>query len=388
MPGFSQLKICFVAGTLEHGGAERQLFYVLRELRKHGAALKVLCLDKGEFWEPAIRSLGIPLVWVGANRSRLARLLKVLKELHREPADILQSQHFFANGYVGLTARLLRLSGIGAMRNEGNVELQRNGRIGGRLNLHLPAIIAANSKMAIDEVVARGLPRSRLFFFPNVVDTEPFKPGPDRGTGIEPIVLLASGRMVRQKRFDRMISIVGRLRNDLKLDVRALIVGPAHDRKLRTELECQAAQQGLIPDHVQFVDGVADMAPHYRRAQVFVLTSDFEGTPNVLLEAMASSLPVVSTNVGGVPQIVQEGRTGLLKDRDDLEGLIMAVAALVRSPALRREMGRQAREYIERNHSLRRLPAYLAGLYDKALPSHRHARIDLVQNSSFSPHLG
>jgi glycosyltransferase involved in cell wall biosynthesis len=385
MPAFSQLKICFLAGTLEHGGAERQLFYILRELRNRGAALKLLCLDRGGFWEPAIRSLGIPLVWVGANQSRLARLLKVLKELRGEHADVLQSQHFFANAYVGLAARLLRLSGIGAMRNEGEAEMQMNGRVGGRLNLHLPPMIAANSKAAIEQMMARGVPRSRLYFLPNVVDTEQFKPEADHGR--PSVVLMASGRLVKQKRFDRMISIVGRLRNDLNLDVRAMIVGPPQDPVLRPELERQALGLGLTPDQVQFVGGVADMAPYYRRAGIFVSTSDFEGTPNVLLEAMASGLPVVATKVGGVPRIVQDGHTGYLRDRDDVDGLVAAIAKLVTSASLRKQMGRQARDLIEQNHSLHCLPAYLAGLYGMALPSRRHRNFALLQSSSSSPRL-
>jgi glycosyltransferase involved in cell wall biosynthesis len=367
MPDFSHLRICFVAGTLEHGGAERQLFYILRELRKFGAALRLLCLDRGGFWERAIRSLEVPVVWVGARQSRIARLMSVLKELHNQPADILQSQHFFANAYVGLTARLLRLAGIGAMRNEATAEMQMNGQVGGRLNLHLPPMIAANSKVAIEQVIARGLSRSRLHFLPNVVDTEHFQPGEDQGAA--PVVLMASGRIVKQKRFDRMVSIVGRLRNDFKLDVQGWIIGPCQDQALRNDLERQSVGLGLGPEHMRFIGDVADMAPYYQRAGVFVLTSDFEGTPNVLLEAMASGLPVVSTNVADVPRIVQDGRTGFLRSPDDLDGLVAAVAGLVKSASLRKQVGREARSDIERSHSVHRLPAYLEQLYSKALPN-------------------
>src|SRR6266403_5610096 len=106
MRDFSKLKICFLAGTLEHGGAERQLFYMLRALCRRGAAPRLLSLDRGEFWEEPIRSLGVPVTWVGQQQSRLARLVRILRELRANPPDVLQSQHFFANGYVGLSALL------------------------------------------------------------------------------------------------------------------------------------------------------------------------------------------------------------------------------------------------------------------------------------------
>src|SRR5947207_13023470 len=115
-----------MAVTLEHGGAVRQLFYMLQALRQRGAAARVLCLDCGGFWEEPIRSLGVPVTWVGQRRSRLARLLRVLKELRADPPDVLQSQHFFANAYVGLAARLLGLNGIGAMRNEVEADMLWN----------------------------------------------------------------------------------------------------------------------------------------------------------------------------------------------------------------------------------------------------------------------
>src|SRR2546425_9569583 len=77
----SALKVCFLAGTLEHGGAERQLFYWLRTLRQCGARPCVFSLDQGEFWEDPIRKLGVRVVWVGQERARLRRLFRLAKEL-------------------------------------------------------------------------------------------------------------------------------------------------------------------------------------------------------------------------------------------------------------------------------------------------------------------
>ncbi len=157
MPDLSRLKICFLAGTLEHGGAERQLFYMLRALQQQGAGLRVLCLDSGQFWEQPIRALGVPVTWVGQRRSHFARLVRILQELRGTPPDLLQSQHFFGNAYVGLAGLLLRVYGIGAIRNEEKAELLKNGRLGGRLNLHLPRLIAANSRIAIEQAIAGGV---------------------------------------------------------------------------------------------------------------------------------------------------------------------------------------------------------------------------------------
>jgi glycosyltransferase involved in cell wall biosynthesis len=202
---------------------------------------------------------------------------------------------------------------------------------------------------------------------PNVVDTEWFKPS-DRSPE-EPFTLIAVGRLGRPKRLDRFISILHRLRNNFGLNVRGWIIGSGRqDEDLRVELESQARRLGLLPDIVQFGGTVSDMRSVYHKAATCVLTSDFEGTPNVLLEAMASGLPVVATQVGGVPEIVQHGRTGFLAEPDDLDGLVAPLVELVKNSELRMDMGRRARAFVEENHSLQRLAAYLSRLYELARP--------------------
>src|SRR5439155_2939661 len=140
--------------------------------------------------------------------------------------------------------------------------------------------------------------------------------------------------------------MIGRLRMDFGLNVRGLIVGPeSQNEDVRSELENQAATLGLYPGVIEFRGGISDMRPLYHEAAACVLTSDYEGTPNILLEAMASGLPVVASRVGGVPGIVKHRQTGFLLEPDDLEGFATALVELVRNSKLRQEMGQRARAY-------------------------------------------
>jgi glycosyltransferase involved in cell wall biosynthesis len=180
--------------------------------------------------------------------------------------------------------------------------------------------------------------------------------------------LLVVSRLVKQKRLDRFLSILARLRNDFHLSVRGLIAGPGcADEDLRPDLEAQAKDLGLLPEGVEFRGAVSDMAPLYREAAICVLTSDHEGTPNALLEAMASGLPVVATRVGGVPGIVQHRQSGLLFESDDLDGMVAGLLQLAENAPLRKQMGQRGRAYVEENHSLHRLPIRLHELYRLAL---------------------
>src|SRR2546430_2440913 len=176
MLDLSKLRICYVAGTLGQGGAERQLFYAAQALRKSGASVRVFSFEADGFWEAPIRQLGIPIICAGQDRSRFKRVLRMVKHLRDDPADIVQSQHFYTNAYTAVAARLLKCTGIGALRSDGQFDLTQCGRIGGRINLHLPKMLAANSRTSIQYAKRCGVQASRLYFLGNVVDTEWFKP--------------------------------------------------------------------------------------------------------------------------------------------------------------------------------------------------------------------
>src|SRR5262245_54420855 len=142
------LRVCFIAGTLGQGGAERQLFYILRALVESGAEPSVLSLGRNEFWEARIRSLGVPTEWVGRRTSRLARLGTVIAAVRGRRPDVVQSAHFYVNLYTVLAARAAGAREVGAIRSNVLWEVADVGRLG-RLSLRAPRTVAANSHAAI-----------------------------------------------------------------------------------------------------------------------------------------------------------------------------------------------------------------------------------------------
>jgi glycosyltransferase involved in cell wall biosynthesis len=117
---------------------------------------------------------------------------------------------------------------------------------------------------------------------------------------------------------------------------------------------------------VRFLGETHDVNVLLAESDVLVLSSDHEGTPNVLLEAACAGLPVVATAVGGVPDIVGDGTTGILVPPDDPAALASALARLAGDPKLRRRMGDAARLRVLADHGANRLPGDLAALYARA----------------------
>ncbi|WP_406700190.1 glycosyltransferase family 4 protein [Singulisphaera sp. Ch08] len=357
------LRIAFIAGTLGQGGAERQLYYILGALRESGVAVRLLCLTRGEYWERRIRALGVPVAWAGASEWKAARLYRIIATLAEDSPDLIQSHHFYTNLYAEAAARALGALSVGAIRNDALSEVRANGRILGRLSLRTPQWIAANSSAGIQNAIELGVPSGRIRLLSNVVDTEQFSPptvGRDSNVGQRAVRILAVGRLERQKRFDRLLGLLAQLRSRTTSRFVARIVGGG---SLGSELEAQANAFGLTPGTLQFQPPTAEMASFYRTADVLVLTSDWEGTPNVVLEAMASGLPVMATKVGGVADLIQHGLTGLLAAPDDERGMLENLSALVESARLRNQLGASARDFVVANHSMEGLPRQLRSFY-------------------------
>jgi glycosyltransferase involved in cell wall biosynthesis len=152
-------------------------------------------------------------------------------------------------------------------------------------------------------------------------------------------VILGVFRLSEEKRPLQFVEVCARIAEEVS-DIRVLVagVGPMHqdmqDRIENLGLEKQMTLLGLRED----------ISALLSCASLLLLTSSFEGMPNVVMEAQLLGLPVVATKVGGTPDCVKDGLTGLLLPVDDVNGIAKACIAVVGSPELRDAMGRAARE--------------------------------------------
>jgi glycosyltransferase involved in cell wall biosynthesis len=118
---------------------------------------------------------------------------------------------------------------------------------------------------------------------------------------------------------------------------------------------------------VHFVGHQEDILPWLAALDVFVLSSDWEGMSNALLEAMAAGLPVVATAVGGTPEVVVDGVTGLLVPPHDPISLAEAIVRLLDAPDLRRQMGQAGRERVKKSFTVERMVEQTQTLYEHIL---------------------
>jgi glycosyltransferase involved in cell wall biosynthesis len=161
------------------------------------------------------------------------------------------------------------------------------------------------------------------------------------------VIIGTVGRLSVPKDYKTLLRAFARVNGALPLS-RLMIIG---DGPLRTELENYASSLS-IRDNILFLGNRNDVADLYSLMNVFVLTSIFEGFSNVIVEAMASSLPVVATNVGANRRILTEGVTGYITPVGDSDLISEKIIHLLQLPQEALEMGRRGRERVKDQFSI------------------------------------
>ncbi len=172
------------------------------------------------------------------------------------------------------------------------------------------------------------------------------------------------GRMTAVKRTEDLLTMLTGLR-ERGIDALLLLVGDGTDR---AALEQRAHDLGIARSCV-FLGYQEDVAPWYAICDAVVLTSASEGTPVTIIEALAAGRPVVSTRVGGVPDVVDEGETGFLVRRGDTHAMAERLELLARNPERAQEMGETGRVRVLERYAVARLVDDIDRLYRELLTS-------------------
>lgn len=189
---------------------------------------------------------------------------------------------------------------------------------------------------------------------PNFVDTRRFRPRPDDRTSSDPlrIVHVSNFRAVKDPQAAARVFVAVRRHVDAEL----WLVGDGQEMAATRRLLRRAG----VHRHVRLFGLRHDVEGILARADLLLVTSRSESFSLAALEAAASAVPVVATRVGGVPEVVVDGQTGILFDLDDVDAAVRASRRLLTDPALRATMGRAARTRAERFSTERIVPRYEA----------------------------
>lgn len=380
-PG-ATLRVVHLIGQLGYGGTEGQLALLLEHLDASVLESHVVVFNPSPHgvYNRRLERVGVK-VWelpsevqgIGRRGVHLFRLLRRLRP------SIVHSWTLHDNPYAGLVGAL---AGVpvrwGSLRS--SLDLAGFARLSLPLRfLSLRAVqhLAVNSRALATELAERRYPARKVSVLPNCV-APPSVSTVSTPRGLEELGIRPS---------DRLIGTVGNLRrvkNQLLFiqamarvlashpDCKAIIVGQAlpSEPDLEDRLRAKISELGL-EDRVVLSGFRTDVTSLISRLQVFCLTSDNEGMPNTILEAMIAGKPVVATSVGGVPELVEDEVTGFLTPAGDAKELAVAIDRVLADASLAEALGRAGCERALRRHDCRKAASDLSSLYLRAASEKR-----------------
>jgi glycosyltransferase involved in cell wall biosynthesis len=342
--------IAVMIGQLTQGGSERQLYAFLAHCDRNRWAPVVYVSGELGFWEEHIRKLGIPVVLLRGNQ--LAKMWQFRRACISQKAKHFFSWSSYTNAFgLALLGRDVRR--IGSFRNAGFSDLPSRQRwLWSWMSLAGISTAVCNSRGTKTELSARCGSTREVVFVPNAVDVFPSETifhwrrewRKQLGLSETDILVLGVGRIEPAKQFPRFVDAVHE--TSRHISVQAVIAG--EDQGGLDEVQLRIAQFNLNGS-IRLIGRVPDARELIAAADIFLLSSDREGMPNVLLEAMASGIACVATNVGAVGDVIEHGTNGFVVHKNASE-LAKYVIRLAKDPGLRRSVGEKARATVKQNY--------------------------------------
>ncbi|MSP91756.1 MAG: glycosyltransferase [Myxococcales bacterium] len=377
------MHIAYALDLLASGGAQRQLVELACFLqRERGIRVSVLTYYEHSFHQARLQAAGVPVIDMG-RRSKFSAtfVAKARAWLRAERPDLLHAFLLGPGVWFGLAA-----AGMGSQRpafiaaERGSLLCENVGRLLARTALgHAADAVTVNSEVMTEAVVQRlRVPAARVHYVPNGIDL----PRWDRLAAqpcpwdLEPgrVHLALVGRLQPEKGHVYLLRAIARLEPHLRECVRLWCVGAATGGAGESNAIVAESDRLGLGDVVRFVPATHAIAPLLARLHGVVLPSLHEGFPNVVLEAMASRLPVVASGVGDVANLIDPERSGRIVPPADVPALADALAWLLQqTPEQRSALGGRGRAIIEERYAMplvadRYLTVYRAVLAARAAP--------------------
>jgi sugar transferase (PEP-CTERM/EpsH1 system associated) len=324
---------------LEFGGLEKVVFDLVRSRTRDTFDARVMCLETAGALAPRFDGLGVAVETIGRPSDRFAgRVIRLARRLRSLKPHVLHTHNPGPHLHGALAAVLASVPVLVHTKHGRNRVRRRSVRLINRFAAGLSdAIVAVSDETARVSREIERIPASKIRTIRNGVDLEHFAYRGPRGDR-SGFCAVTVGRLDPVKDQATLLRAL-RLAVDQDASISLDIVG---DGPLRADLE--ALRDGLgLERHVRFHGFQHDVRPFLARADVFVLPSLSEGVPVTLLEAMATGLPGIATEVGGNAEVIVHGATGYLVPTRAPEVIAAALLGLRNDQAALDRLGRAAR---------------------------------------------
>lgn len=364
------MKITHVVENLNRGGLERMVIELVKCQQASGHACEVVCLYERGSLAPELDALGIPVHACGKRGGFDGRALRRLRSCVRmHGSEVLHTHNAVAHYQAVLATLGLSIRCVVNTRHGmgGNRRAARREWFYRRALTRTDAVVAVCAAARDAAITRHIVPRAKSGVIPNGIRVESFTSASRAlhdqlcatiDLPADAQVIGTVGRLNWAKDQATLIRAFAQVHRTHPRSVLVLV----GDGELRPALE-DAAREAAVADAVRFLGDRSDVSALLPGFDLFALSSVSEGYSMALLEASASALPIVATDVGGNREIVRHGATGLLVAAGDAGALAIAMAGLLDAPAEARCLAAAARAWVTAEGSLATMAARYEALY-------------------------
>jgi L-malate glycosyltransferase len=383
----SGARILKVVPTLMCGGTENQFMMLARRLDSSRFDVEFACLRRWGAFVDEIAERRIPLSEYPVTTFRSVRALgqqaRLARHIARRRVQIVHAYNFYGNVFAIPPARLAARVVIASIRDCAPYLTPMQKRVQ-RYACRLADCVLVNAAAVKRWLVDDGYDEGKIVVIRNGVDLARFGEATDRenvrrSLGVPPDVplVVVVSRLARLKGLEQLIEAAA-IVNGRYGNVRFLIVGETapSQRSYLDELK-RLAIEHRVADRVVFTGLRSDVPALLAAADVAAMPSLNEALSNVLLESMAAGAPTVATRVGGTPEALIDGQTGLLVPPGQAPPLAAAILRLLEDRPLAIRLGDAAREFIREHLSVDRMVSATEDLYSELLARKQYSAIEV-----------
>lgn len=382
----NRIKLLKFLHTFDIGGTERHVVNLAERIDREQFDLSFGCLYKTGPFLKDIERMKIPIEHYPVPSLRSGRALReglrCAGRIRSHGIDIVHTYGFYPNMFAIPAASLAGASAIVAsIRDTGDICTPKQCRVQ-KLVCHFADRILVNAEAIRQKLIADGYNGAKIKVIKNGIDLSRFEKIRDQGrlrceyrlpANAPLVMLLARLSVIKGIEYFLEAAVITARRFE---NARFLIVGDLKDDPAyRATLKRYADRLGL-GRRVIFTGFRLNVAEVLAEATVSVLPSLAEGLSNTLLESMAAGLPIVATRVGGNPEVVEDGATGLLVPPRDSGALAQAISRLLAHAEMARRFGDAGRRRVARHFSLERMIQDTEGLYRELLEAARQRTVN------------
>lgn len=341
-------KIFLIIPNLSSGGAEKLVVQMAAKLDKEKFHVIVVSLygkkDSKQNHLEKLERQKIKIYFLNKKRGPDLRILiKLISLIKREKPDVLHS-HLYAGPYVYFASLFCHTKFIHTVHNMAEKEmseLQKKAmKSAYKKGIGVPIAISKTVAQSMENVYGNVIKKPVCVIY-NGVDLESFSMRCNSEN--DSIIYIGIGRLTKQKNFEFMIRAFEKVTHICD-KTRLIILG---EGELKSDLE-KLIESYKIVDKVELLGYTPDVSRYLQHSDVFLMTSLYEGFGLVLVEAMASGLPVIATKVDAIPEIVRDGIDGFNVEKNSVNIFAEKMIELAKNPEKRKKMGEYARKHAQK----------------------------------------